>query len=58
MLIVGLARLAAAIVPPTNCGHKVCILRPGDCAAKVKDFNLCYWEMLVLDPPEYREWSA
>ena len=58
MLIAGLVRLSASVVPPTNCGHKVSILRPGYCAAKVKDFNLSYWEMLVLDPPEYREWSA
>jgi hypothetical protein len=58
MLIAGFARPAVSIVPPTNCGHKVPMLRPGCCAAKVKDSNLCYREILVLDPPEYREWSA
>jgi hypothetical protein len=58
MLTTGLVRLSASVVPPINCGHKVSILRPAYCAAKVKDFNLSCWEMLVLDPPECREWSA
>ena len=47
-----------SLVPPTSCGHKASILCPGYFAANVEDFNLSYWEMLVLDPPEYRERSA
>jgi hypothetical protein len=41
-----------------HCGHKEFILRPGYRAAKVKDFNLSYREMLGWDPLEYEEWPA
>ena len=58
MPITGLARLPASLVPPTSCGHKASILCPGYFAANVEDFNLSYWDMLVLDPPEYRERSV
>jgi hypothetical protein len=58
MPITGLARLPASPFPPTSCGQKASILCLDYFAANVEDFNLSYWDMLVLDPPEYRERSA